>query len=92
MVTRIFLHMLVRECSPSPPATAGVLATSQCRGLGVEWLLAGGMGREVGHVQSRSPTGVPECREALLILPAPGGLALIEHCLERRCFIVPGHI
>lgn len=55
--------------------------------------LAAGRRDGVGkQAQSRHPTGVPERREALLILPAPGGLALVEHCLERRCFVVPGHV
>lgn len=44
------------------------------------------------HMRSHRPTGVPERREALLVLPVPSRLALVEHCLERRCFVVPGHI
>jgi len=35
---------------------------------------------------------MPERREALLLLPAPDGLALVEHWLERWHFVVPGHV
>lgn len=55
--------------------------------------LAAGRRSGVGeHTWSCCPTRVSERWEALLILPAPGGLALIKHCLKRRPFIVPGHI
>ena len=58
----------------------------------VSALAAGGRDGAGKHARSRHPTGVPERRESLLVLPAPGGLALIEHRLERRCFVVPGHV
>lgn len=88
-LTRTFLHMSVGKC-PFPPPAGRVLTPSQCRSLGVHRLLVGGIG-QVELMQSHNPTWVPKCWEALLVLPAPGGLALVEHCLERRCFM-PGHI
>lgn len=64
------------------------------QGLAGRWaqLAAGSAMGCGGGTWGPGPTGVPQRREALLVLPAPGGLTLVERRWEGKSFLLPAGV